>query len=362
MRPRLLLLLAFAIVPLAALAEKAPPFDAEALLTQAAPFYDFDEAGMHPWHLKATYQFFTPDGGPADSGTFDYWWAAPHVDRSTWTRDAKTLSVWNTADKKHAILASDLVLGYEEQRLKSLLLAPLPSAEELNSDKVQIEARAVGKDTAPLRCAMLGPRMSETHHAPMGLFPTYCFDARLPVLLARYSFAAPVIEFEHIVKLQNRFLARQINIVAGTKKILSISVDGLYDISAEDSAFTPPPNAVIFDLPKGYRPVVVPGPDPKSKGNVPMPADITPGKVITRVQPVYPEGSKLIRDSGVVVLQAVIGTDGWVHGLEVQSAPSTLLAASALAAVSQWRYQPYLFKGQPVEVKTTINVIYSLSP
>lgn len=361
MRPRLLLLLAFAIVPLAAPAEKVPPFDAKALLTAAAPFYDFDEAGMHPWHLKATYQFFTPDGAPAGSGTFDYWWASPHVDRSTWTRDGKTFSVWNIGINKRAVLSSDLVRGYEEQRLKSLLLSPLPSVEDLDSDRVQIEARAVGSGATALRCAMVGPRMSETHHAPMGLFPTYCFDAKLPVLLARYSFAAPVIEFEHIVKFQNRFLARQINFVGGTKKILSISVDGLYDISAADSAFTPAPNAVIFDLPTGNRPVAVPGPDPKDKGNVPMPADFTPGRLVTRVQPVYPEGSKLIRDSGVVVLQVVIGTDGWVHGLQVQSAPSTLLAASALAAVSQWRYQPYLLKGKPVEVKTTINVIYSLS-
>lgn len=361
MRPRLLALLAFALFPLAASAEKAPPFDAKALLTEAAPFYDFDQAGLHPWHLKATYQFFMPDGTPSSSGTFDYWWAGPHVDRSTWTRDGKTFSVWNTADKKRAILDNDLVRGYEEQRLKSLLLSPLPSAEELNSDKVQIESRAVGGDIAPIRCAMLGPRMSETRHAPMGLFPTYCFDPKLPVLLARYSFAAPVIEFEHIVKLQNRFLARQISIVSGTKKILSISVDGLYDIAATDSAFTPPPNAEIFDLPTGTRPVV-PSPEPKAQGNVPMPADITPGKLVTKVQPIYPEGSKQIRDSGLVVLQIVIGTDGWVHGLEVQSAPSTLLAASALAAVSQWRYQPYLFRGKPVEVKTTVKVIYSLSP
>jgi protein TonB len=31
-----------------------------------------------------------------------------------------------------------------------------------------------------------------------------------------------------------------------------------------------------------------------------------------------------------------------------------------LWAVSQWRYKPYLLNGQPVEVETTINVIYEL--
>jgi hypothetical protein len=30
--------------------------------------------------------------------------------------------------------------------------------------------------------------------------------------------------------------------------------------------------------------------------------------------------------------------------------------------VRQWTYKPYLLNGDPVEVKTTVNVIYSLNP
>jgi periplasmic protein TonB len=29
--------------------------------------------------------------------------------------------------------------------------------------------------------------------------------------------------------------------------------------------------------------------------------------------------------------------------------------------VSQWRYRPYLLNGQPVDVETTINVVFSLN-
>ena len=36
------------------------------------------------------------------------------------------------------------------------------------------------------------------------------------------------------------------------------------------------------------------------------------------------------------------------------------LQQSALDAVRQWLYKPYLLNGKPVDVKTTINVIYSL--
>jgi protein TonB len=38
-----------------------------------------------------------------------------------------------------------------------------------------------------------------------------------------------------------------------------------------------------------------------------------------------------------------------------------LLQQSALDAVRQWRYQPTLLNGEPVEVDTTIDVIFSLN-
>jgi TonB family protein len=360
MRPRLLALLAFAIVPLAASAEKAPPFDAKALLTEAAPFYDFDQAGLHPWHLKATYQFFTLDGTPSGSGTFDYWWAGPHVDRSTWTRDGKTLTEWNTADNKQAFSNTGLTLEYDEARIRSVLLDPLPSSDELNSENVQLEARSVGDPDSALRCAMFGPRMPGTREAPMGLFPTYCFDTRLPVLIAQYAYEAPVIEYLSIVKMQNRFLARQINFVNGKRTSLSIAVNGLFNMAANDPALTPAPDAEVFPRVTGKR-IGVPSIEQQKKG-VPMPPGVTAGKLVSKVFPIYPTGSKASREQGVVVLEAVIGTDGWIHGLQVKSAPFARLAASALAAVSRWRYKPYLLNGKPVEVETTVSVIYSLSP
>jgi len=59
------------------------------------------------------------------------------------------------------------------------------------------------------------------------------------------------------------------------------------------------------------------------------------------------------------VLNAVIGKDGHVDNLKVVSGPSKL-QQSALDAVRQWLYKPYLVNGEPVEVETKISVIYSL--
>jgi protein TonB len=38
-----------------------------------------------------------------------------------------------------------------------------------------------------------------------------------------------------------------------------------------------------------------------------------------------------------------------------------LLVQAALDAVRQWRYQPTLLNGEPVEVDTTIDVVFSLN-
>jgi len=63
---------------------------------------------------------------------------------------------------------------------------------------------------------------------------------------------------------------------------------------------------------------------------------------------------------GTVVLRAVIGKDGVVRDLHVESSPSDDLSQAALTAVQQWTYRPYLLSGEPVEIDTTINVNFKL--
>jgi protein TonB len=81
--------------------------------------------------------------------------------------------------------------------------------------------------------------------------------------------------------------------------------------------------------------------------------------LVHRVQPEYPGLAKTIGLSGTVVLRARIGTDGKVSNLEVVSG-NAILARSALEAVRDWRYQPTMLDGQPVEVETQITVNFVL--
>ena len=84
-------------------------------------------------------------------------------------------------------------------------------------------------------------------------------------------------------------------------------------------------------------------------------------KIITKVQPVYPDSARSAGISGTVVLHAVIGMDGKPLSLRVKNSQiDPDLARSAVEAVSQWRYTPTLLNGEPIEVDTTITVNYSL--
>jgi len=87
--------------------------------------------------------------------------------------------------------------------------------------------------------------------------------------------------------------------------------------------------------------------------------DVTAALAIYRPAPPYPPLARMARIQGVVVLQAIIGTDGTIRDLKViKGVP--LLNQAALEAVAAWRYQPTLLNSEPVEVLTEIDVNFRL--
>jgi len=86
---------------------------------------------------------------------------------------------------------------------------------------------------------------------------------------------------------------------------------------------------------------------------------VTAAKLVQRIQPEYPEIARQERIQGTIRLHAIIGKDGTIRGLRVTSGACSL-SKSAYDAVKKWRYSPTTFEGKPVEVDTTIDVIYSL--
>jgi len=87
---------------------------------------------------------------------------------------------------------------------------------------------------------------------------------------------------------------------------------------------------------------------------------VTLGKLVNRVQPMYPPLARQTRIQGTVSVNAIVRKDGTV---EVQNvgAGHPLLAQAAVDAVKQWRYEPTTIKGEPVDIQTKIYVVFALT-
>jgi protein TonB len=99
---------------------------------------------------------------------------------------------------------------------------------------------------------------------------------------------------------------------------------------------------------------------PSTPQRIRISAGVTKGLLIQRIELPYPTLARAARVQGDVGLSAVIDTNGHITNLQLVSSHPMLVPA-AIAAVKQWRYKPYLLNGQPVEVETTITVIFTLS-
>lgn len=351
------ILIAFLLVvafPLSGQASKKSstqlPKKPRAILAAAAPLYNFADPSLKPWHMRVTYQLFDDKGKPTEKGTFEYWWASPKVYRMTWSRPGAGYTIWHSADGKERDKSIGDQLGFFESQLESALLSPLPTAKEVDPSKFRLMRQVQSVSHQKFPCVMVVPRMHPANpvHAlsavPLGLFPTYCFDPDVPGLRIVYSWGSTMEVFNRIAKMQGKYLPEEVQFFEAGHTILTANVKMVSHLDSSDPALKPAPDAKPVGKPiKVFR-------NEKS----------TNGRLLKKVAPIYPQDAKEARVSGTVVLDVVIGTDGVVHKIQIVKAPWPSLAASAVWAVSQWRYKPYLLNGKPVEVETNINVIFTM--
>lgn len=90
-------------------------------------------------------------------------------------------------------------------------------------------------------------------------------------------------------------------------------------------------------------------------------AGVEERNLIHKVVLPYPEYAKTNRIQGTVQLHAIIDKQGNVASLKAIAGHPSLIP-TALEAVKQWRYKPYMLNGEAVEVETMIVVNFNLAP
>ncbi|MFZ1167339.1 MAG: TonB family protein [Candidatus Sulfotelmatobacter sp.] len=107
-------------------------------------------------------------------------------------------------------------------------------------------------------------------------------------------------------------------------------------------------------------PVLAKSPVPTPVKRMRVASRVAEANLIHDVAPQYPPEAGRARIEGTVVLMAVIGRDGAVKDVRIESG-LPILAQAAIDAVKQWRYKPYLIEGEPVEVDSRITINFTLA-
>jgi protein TonB len=102
--------------------------------------------------------------------------------------------------------------------------------------------------------------------------------------------------------------------------------------------------------------VMVPKPAPHS---LQVSEGVTQGLLIKKVPPVYSPAAMQLRKQGDVQLLATVSKTGSITQIKVMSGDA-VLAKSALDAVRQWKYRPFLLNAEPVEIQTQITIKFKL--
>jgi periplasmic protein TonB len=143
----------------------------------------------------------------------------------------------------------------------------------------------------------------------------------------------------------------------------SIAIVADNSLSAPD--VSDPQTSSIFESIPGQNPIQIAAPPKPTAPEIkPVPrikqgGSVQQAMLVSQTRPAYPPLAIQAHIQGDVVLHAVIDAEGRVSELQVISGHPLLIRA-ALEAVRQWRYRPTMLNGEPVEVDTTITVLFRI--
>jgi TonB family protein len=316
----------------------AMPSDPRELMLLAAKSNGLTGEDVQPWHLKATYRMLDEQGNATDNGTYEEIWVSPNKFKRTFTGAAFTQTDYGT--EKGILrsgapqLLSDLIVD-----IRSELVSPMPDSQSIEHEDFDLQPR----DASGTKLVCIGLKGLPGRTFPVEKSLAYCLAADKPILRIA-AFAGGEVQALHnrILSFHGHFIAGDLQFVRSGKLVLSAHLETIESLgSIDDAIFTPPPDATLLP-----RRVTISG-------------AVAQGFAVQKTAPVYPPEAKKHNISGTVVIEVVIGRDGHLIALHPISGPPFLQQA-ALDAVRSWVYRPYLLDGEPVEVDTTINVVFQL--
>ena len=246
-------------------------------------------------------------------------------------------------------LAENLVQGMRRQNLYAIGIFDANNFERrvMNLTVQQMEAGRARRMVIAVACVVLGVGTSAS------------------AMMLRMQVATPAAQSASVTQdVQGASKAKTLLTTPSGPRDLVVAVPHDASKKRPDTfvlELTKDEEAKVTTTPEGVRMLrLAPDTVPQETGAREVSSGIMAGQILSKVTPVYPQEAKDGKISGSVVMKALIGKDGTIRDLQVLSGPNEL-QRSAVDAVKQWVYRPYLLNGEPTEVETTITVTYTLA-
>jgi len=316
------------------------PTNPKELMLLAAKTNGLSGDDVKPWHLKAVFTLFNEQGTVKDQGTYEEFRVSEHKFKIAFTSYAFSQTDYGMEKGVLRSGAREPVPGPLSQ-LRNEFTDPLEQNElATKHPRYSMKKRTAGS-TNLLCLNETGNLVAPPHLSYLGSI--YCLDTDKPALRVSVHGIEPwasQLVHTNIASFQGRYLPRDLEASVGGKLLFKAHLDMVEALhTINDTDFTPPADA------QPWPPLAA------------ISAAEAQGLHLQQDEPVYPPIAVAAHVSGKVVLQAIIGKDGRVLSLSVVSGP-LMLQQAALDAVRKWIYKPYLVNNEPVEVNTTINVVF----
>ena len=307
-------------------------------LHNASESTSIDDPALKPWHLKLEVQLYDLKGNVSEKGTIEEWWT-PEKDKRVFDTPSYKATEIRKGDSTFRTIGQPTVPFLLNQSL-DFVVHPVVRKKAIDESYLELKTEAFGK--VMLDCIQLHKNGDTSSSVPVGTHPTFCLDTGGGDQL-RISWLDPeVLTRNGIGLFQERKVGVETSITLCRVKAISAHIEVLDSKAFDSSIFTPDNNM-----------------EDRSEDPVWVTGDPAINKLTRKVAPLYPAEAKAGHISGSVMLLLTIATDGHVTDVSVVGNPDHSLAQSAMTAVKQWVYTPYLVNGVAVKVRTTFTVHYN---
>lgn len=324
-------------------------------MRSAADAMSLTTADMKPWHLRAKYQQFGPDGAVVREGVFEEWWAsrekhkihfiAPDLDQTYYVYGEK---VFFTGQQSWPPTMDALV--------SELLLHPLPNPMRLDALVLTEQQAMIGATS--LQCLPETYKRSELNRPEQLL--VYCFSQPAPALRVIRESSGARTTFNALLRIGDHYLARRIQRTTpkGDPE-LNIEVETIEpNVNIEEAALKPLSNAKPIDMSSspGTEPKGRSGKEPHAALTVLEQAEVLP-TYLAGSNPKYPHTELSTLALGTLVMKCVVTRSGTVADLTVVSG-SKLFQPGAMESLKDWQFSPYMLAGEPIDYPINVEVRY----